>query len=375
MTMIMNPDGSLEIGVEVPGGTPNRVLYIDSNGNFADDADMTYDGTSLTLANVLNANGGVLATMADAVEAFKAIDSTNSYWVTLGHGNTVASLNTHASTSRFDFRLGTTDMMQFQGNTSVDFPTGQVNILNTLDVDGAVNMDSTLQVDGVATIGTAGSGDSKIDFYDATVKSGIIGYDQDRNGTEGSLIVAVLGGASEPTMAANALMEFYTGIVQVNPDGADVDFVAQGDTDTDLLRVDASTDRVGISTATPSALFDIDGIANFDTTQVNIEQDCDFLEGISVDVETITATSATLGDDDYVVLVDDDTAGSTVTITLPAAASHTGRQYHIKKMGTTANVIVDGNASETIDGGTTATLTTQYEAITIVCDGSNWSII
>ena len=41
------------------------------------------------------------------------------------------------------------------------------------------------------------------------------------------------------------------------------------------------------------------------------------------------------------MLVDDDTAGSTVTITLPAAAG-AGRLYHIKKLGTTANVIEMG---------------------------------
>jgi hypothetical protein len=97
--------------------------------------------------------------------------------------------------------------------------------------------------------------------------------------------------------------------------------------------------------------------------------------GFSVDIETVTGTSATLGSDDFVMLIDDDTAGSTVTITLPAAASNTGRVYHVKKLGTTANVVVDGNASETIDGATTLTMTIQYESIKLVCDGSNWSII
>jgi len=98
---------------------------------------------------------------------------------------------------------------------------------------------------------------------------------------------------------------------------------------------------------------------------------------LHVNVVTVTATSATLlGSSDLVMLVDDDTAGSTVTITLPAAASNTGRVYHIKKLGSTANVVLDGNASDTIDGAPTHTMSTQYDARTIVCDGvSNWSII
>jgi hypothetical protein len=50
--------------------------------------------------------------------------------------------------------------------------------------------------------------------------------------------------------------------------------------------------------------------------------------------------------------------------------------YHIKKIDSGAgNVIIDGNASETIDGATTYTLTTQYESVTIVSDGATWWIV
>ncbi len=99
-----------------------------------------------------------------------------------------------------------------------------------------------------------------------------------------------------------------------------------------------------------------------------------FSGGMTAGLETLTGTSDTLDGDNFVVLVDDDTAGSTVTITLPAVASNTGRVYHIKKLGTTASVVLDGNGAETIDGAPTHTLTTQYDARTIVCDGSKWSI-
>lgn len=99
------------------------------------------------------------------------------------------------------------------------------------------------------------------------------------------------------------------------------------------------------------------------------------LNELDGDTITITTTAHTVDDNDKVILVDDDTAGSTVTITLPPAASNHGFIYHIKKLGTTANVVVDGDGSETIDGGTTATLTAQYESIMIVSDASSWHII
>jgi len=64
-----------------------------------------------------------------------------------------------------------------------------------------------------------------------------------------------------------------------------------------------------------------------------------------------------------------------VTITLPAAATAgSGYKYNIKQLGT-ANVTIDGNGSETIDGSSTFVITSQYSSVTLVTDGSNWFII
>ncbi len=92
-------------------------------------------------------------------------------------------------------------------------------------------------------------------------------------------------------------------------------------------------------------------------------------------VTSVTSTSVTLTDDDHIVLVDDDTAGSEVTINLPAASSSHGNIYTIKKLGTTANVTIDPNGSETIDGNTTLTVSIQYDAPKIYCNGTNWFLI
>jgi hypothetical protein len=69
-------------------------------------------------------------------------------------------------------------------------------------------------------------------------------------------------------------------------------------------------------------------------------------------------------------------SGGAWTLTLPAAALHSGRHYAIKKTDSSTNAItIDGNGSETIDGALTVALSMQYEALTLVSDGSNWSII
>lgn len=93
------------------------------------------------------------------------------------------------------------------------------------------------------------------------------------------------------------------------------------------------------------------------------------------------ATKAS-ADSPYTVLTSDqvllcnDASGS-VTFNLFTAVGNTGAVLRFKKTasGTTNTCIIDGNASETIDGATTFVLAIQYDEITIVSDGSNWQII
>lgn len=97
-------------------------------------------------------------------------------------------------------------------------------------------------------------------------------------------------------------------------------------------------------------------------------------DGIRFNRTTITAATYTALDTDIVILAD--ATSNAITITLPAAATNNERVLNIKKIDSVGNnVTIDGNASETIDGGLTAVLTVQYESITIICDGSNWHII
>jgi hypothetical protein len=92
-------------------------------------------------------------------------------------------------------------------------------------------------------------------------------------------------------------------------------------------------------------------------------------------IETITASSDVLDNSNYIILAD--ASSNTVTLNLPAASGNTGLTYIIKRTDATGSntVILDANASETIDGSTTYTLTSQYQSIRIICDGSNWYIM
>lgn len=81
----------------------------------------------------------------------------------------------------------------------------------------------------------------------------------------------------------------------------------------------------------------------------------------------ITAVTA-----DYVILVTDsvitvDATGGNVTLTLPDAASAIGQCWRIKRLdGSVNSVTIARSGGNTIDGGTTTTLVTQYSSKDII---------
>ena len=96
--------------------------------------------------------------------------------------------------------------------------------------------------------------------------------------------------------------------------------------------------------------------------------------GLSLDTQTITASSDTLNGSDSVALCD--CTSNSITINLHPAANAPGNVFHIKKTDSTSNTVtIDADGTETIDGQLTQILNTQYESLTLVSDGSNWFII
>jgi hypothetical protein len=94
--------------------------------------------------------------------------------------------------------------------------------------------------------------------------------------------------------------------------------------------------------------------------------------GSALAVVSKTTTYTATTSDDLILC----TAASAWTLTLYAAASNSGKVLRIKKTDANFNAItIDGNASETIDGATTTTINSQYEELTVICDGSNWHIL
>jgi len=92
-----------------------------------------------------------------------------------------------------------------------------------------------------------------------------------------------------------------------------------------------------------------------------------------VDRDSVVSKSA-----DYTITSVDgtikvDASGGPITITLPTSVGLTGKSYNIKAMDISGgNVTIATTSSQTIDGTTSATLTAQYENLTVQSDGANW---
>ena len=98
------------------------------------------------------------------------------------------------------------------------------------------------------------------------------------------------------------------------------------------------------------------------------------------EVDTSATTTATLAATDYYVGVNKGTgAAQSCTITLPAVGSHTGKVIIIKDedgdLGSGITLTIEGDGSETIDGTANKVMTTPYAAITLLNNGTQWSII
>lgn len=82
----------------------------------------------------------------------------------------------------------------------------------------------------------------------------------------------------------------------------------------------------------------------------------------------------------YPITLNDDillfnATGSAFTATLPTAVGNTGKSFLLKKTDVGFNAVTIATASsQTIDGITSTTLNTQYEALTLVSDGANWQV-
>lgn len=140
-----------------------------------------------------------------------------------------------------------------------------------------------------------------------------------------------------------------------NDAGIDVDQRMEGDTDANLFFLDASTDRIGIGTATPTAKLQVNG---------------SFALNAPVTVTTDYVVAATAN---WII----SNRAASNTLTLPAASTSTGRV--LKVMTRTAQTVISASGNVVQKGGGAATNAILPATIgawaELVSDGTSWLIV
>jgi hypothetical protein len=92
--------------------------------------------------------------------------------------------------------------------------------------------------------------------------------------------------------------------------------------------------------------------------------------------DTISASGPAITTDDSLSVLLADASGGAVAVALPAPGPYADKWLTVKKTDATSNVVtLDPGVGVTIDGAGTQVIAYQYDAITLISDGTNWAIL
>lgn len=146
-----------------------------------------------------------------------------------------------------------------------------------------------------------------------------------------------------------------SGTFVFNDAGADKDARFEGDTDANLIFLDASTDRVGFGTDTPTAKVQIAG-------------------SFAGPAPVTVTTDYTVAADAYCIISN---RGASNTLTLPSASTNSGRHLWIRNIGGAFTVVSASSNVVPRAGGSPSTAilpATDGAWALLVSDGTNWQI-
>ena len=354
---------------------------------------------------VLDATGLGVGTASPSTTFHAYADASNAYVATIdndanssGHGLKVTSDGTGSGTNLLDIESASTTLFRVRGD-------GRVGIGKVTSLPSAVltvsssNADSDLAI--AHKIHHIGDSDTSISFNvdQVSLESGAgaqLKLDQrlTLNGADDSsepYVVFTEGNDNRAKIGINSSnnLEFqqqYTNkhiVFKVNDGGVTreafrmdgavpevvinqtsdslVDFRVESDSNTHMLFVDGGNNKIGVNTDVPVCELDVNGTIR--------------AKAFGAQVRDVNSTSSVQAEDYCLRCIQT----GAITITLPAKAQSVGRILVFKDaLGNAGgnNITLDGDSSDTIDGGPQYVINRAREGITLMCDGINgWMII
>lgn len=177
------------------------------------------------------------------------------------------------------------------------------------------------------------------------------GFAITNNTTGAAVTLANANSGNAPTIFKGA----GTGLMTIRPglDGTDAFRLQNASGTGNYFGFDSSNGRIAIGGTGPQA-----------------NSTLSVLGSVSMPIAAKSA-AYTLGANDSTIL-----ASGNTTLTLPSAVGISGRKYIIKKTDSAATtVVIATTGSQSIDGSTSVSLTTQYAVLRVQSDGTKWWVI
>ena len=234
--------------------TNNRVVIAGTSGEIEDDANFTFDGTTLTVGatTVAQASGNT------SVGGTLGVTGATTLSSTLNAGASTLASATISGAATVGTTLGVTGATGIDGDFDINTnkftvasATGNTVIAGTLGVTGDSTLTGALTANGTntldnATISNAATVGTTLGVTGATTLSSTLSAGASTLASASVTGNGTVGGTLDVTGATT-----FAGAVTINDAGADVDVRIEGATDANLFTTDAGTDTVLIGTATP----------------------------------------------------------------------------------------------------------------------------
>jgi|GEM_PF-5273636 len=364
-----NWTGTINISIRIISQSTPVYQILDSTGNSA--FEIRTSPTALTggTGSIRNLFIGRLAGSRAVYNGTASVATTSAIWstgigdgalsnLTTGNGNTAIGNNSGGSITTGG------------NNTAV----GSFTFLNatTATNNTAIGYNSL----GALTTGNAHVAVGSSALASATTPGGntAVGFFALQATTTGGTNTAIgqQAGQSNTTGTANMFIGYFSGNGVTT--GSQNVFIGRDAGSTTFGQVNAVSNSIAIGYQTSTGASNQVVIGNSSITQTKLQGELVVGGGTSgaVTLPYLAITSATtLSAIHYTV----DCTSAGFTVTLPTAVGATGRTYVIKNTAASGTITIATTSSQTIDGASTKSLTTQYSSLVVQSTGANWIVI
>lgn len=334
--------GTTELNLTVHNGTSNNINLTTNNANLAIDVWYSLVLTFTSSGHSIKLNGGNALTYAGGGTGTSSTTlNINTDWATLVNPTViVGGVATSASTYVDEFYIAPTTTSEI---INLIYRTQAHEVYtNKLQLglsSGIIDEGYLLRSD---------KGNNAVWDNSVQIKAGYIEL------TNSKVLRIPAGSITSPAYSFSS--DTNTGIYSI---GADQIGISTGGTN----RVSISTTAFTITTG---QTLNVGSSGN--TSPLNVYGDVFFNAGFRKKVLSTSSTSLTLDSTHYLV---EFSSTSAVSVTLPAASSHSGREYVLVKTGASGTITISRSSPDTIDDAATTSisLTTQYDKVSLISNG------